>query len=440
MFSKYSVLATTFLWISSALATNHNGIPQAFTTGFDPQSGLQITYDTVGTTAVKDGQDLSGKDLSKVPKFALGESSGINTNAKFIVLMIDPDVNGNPDVVAPQTLHYMRTDFQPSGQAVNIVSESAPAVKYVGPEATTGGNGTAHRYVFLLYSQPKNFKLQGVDESQRMGFDVKKWRELNRLQPAIAGVHFVATPGVASAVPPATTSCTTKVAPAPSAPAVEVPGTEKPSVGGGSPQTIIHTVTVTADCACATAPTPPAGGVTLTAAPPAATTVTPPAAAVTHKVIVGGPSGLVYTPEFVQASPGDKVVFDFLARNHTVTQSTLENPCVLMPGGMKSGFRANPQSIAGKETFEVTVTDIKPTWWFCAQAQHCQQGMVFAINPADKFPTFKQNAMKGTNVTTPIGANATTPNLPVFTGVAAGLNAKVVSLIMGLAAAMVLLA
>jgi hypothetical protein len=199
MFPKYSVLATTLLWISSALATNHKGIPQAFSTGFDPQSGLQISYDTVGTAAVKDGQDLSGKDLSKVPKFALGESSGINTNAKFIVLMIDPDVNGNPDVVAPQTLHYMRTDFQPSGQAVNIVSESAPAVKYVGPEATTGGNGTAHRYVFLLYSQPQNFKLQGVDANQRMGFDVKKWRELNGLQPAIAGVHFVATPGVASA-------------------------------------------------------------------------------------------------------------------------------------------------------------------------------------------------------------------------------------------------
>jgi hypothetical protein len=66
--------------------------------------------------------------------------------------------------------------------------------------------------------------------------------------------------------------------------------------------------------------------------------------------------------------------------------------------------------------------------------------MVFAINPAEKFPTFKQNAMTGTNVTTPIGANATTPNLPVFTGAAAGLNAKVVSLVMGLAAAMVLLA
>jgi len=194
MFSTFTFLTTTFLLASRTWATNHLGIPQAFTTGFDSQSGLQIIYDTTNGP-VKDGDDLSGLDLSKVPKFALGESSGINTNAKFIVLMIDPDVNSNPEVVAPQTLHYMRTDFVPTGEAVNIASDIPPAVKYVGPEATEGGNPGPHRYVFLLYKQPKDgFQLKGVNPDQRTGFDVKKWREENGLEAAIAGVHYTATP------------------------------------------------------------------------------------------------------------------------------------------------------------------------------------------------------------------------------------------------------
>ena len=177
-------------------ATNHEGIPQVFTQGFDPESGLQITYDTTPDKGpVQDGADLSGLDLSRVPRFALGESSGINTNAKFIVLMIDPDVNGDPEVVAPQTLHYLRTDFTPTGQAVNIASEVEPAVKYVGPEATQGGNPGPHRYVFLLYKQPRDgFQLKGVNPDQRTGFDVRKWREENGIEPAVAGVHYIAEP------------------------------------------------------------------------------------------------------------------------------------------------------------------------------------------------------------------------------------------------------
>ena len=199
--SSYASIASALLLLLSASAagvraTNHKGIPQAFTQGFDPESGLQITYGTAPDgDPVQDGADLSGQDLSRVPRFALGESSGINTNAKFIVLMIDPDVNGDPEVVAPQTLHYLRTDFAPTGQAVNIASEAAPAVKYVGPEATQGGNPGPHRYVFLLYKQPRNgFQLKGVSPDKRTGFDVRKWREENGLEPAVAGVHFVAQP------------------------------------------------------------------------------------------------------------------------------------------------------------------------------------------------------------------------------------------------------
>ncbi|KAF8253938.1 hypothetical protein K440DRAFT_618470 [Wilcoxina mikolae CBS 423.85] len=398
-------------------------------------SGLQIIYDTTNGP-VKDGDDLSGLDLSKVPKFALGESSGINTNAKFIVLMIDPDVNGSPDVVAPQTLHYLRTDFVPTGEAVNIASDIAPAVKYVGPEATKGGNPGPHRYVFLLYKQPRvGFQLKGVNPDQRTGFDVKKWRIENGLEPAIAGVHYLATPpGGASGGTgqPVYTGAPVETGGTTTAQPIET----TPPAGGA--QTIIHTVTVTGDCSCSTAAPGPGetGGLTLTAEQPIATA--PPAAAVTHKVTVGGSAGLVYTPEFVSAAPGDTVMFDFLSRNHTVTQSTLDLPCLFKTGGQKSGFRFNPDSIPGKETFSIVVPDSEPKWYFCAQANHCAQGMVFAINPKDKFPQFKANAMNGTATGSPMPINSTVPAAPVFTGAASGFTAKIGSIMIGLMAVVAL--
>jgi len=361
MFFTRRALLSTLLLAARTLATNHKGIPKVFSTGFQPEAGLQITYETVGE-AISDGDDLTGKSLEKVPKFSLGEASGINTNAKFIILMVDPDVNGDPENVVPQTLHYMRTDFIPTGQAVSMESEVPPAVKYVGPEATIGGNEGPHRYVFLLYRQPKDgFKLKGVpSDDKRAGFNVKNWREENGLEPAIAGVHYLAIPPNAAAAPPAesTTPCTTTEVPIETTPPAE---TAPPA--GAAPAS---------DCNCAAIPTSN-NGLTLTAAPPTetatATTTGAPAAAVTHNVIVGGPSGLVYTPEFVEAAVGDKVVFEFLARNHTVTQSTLDVPCALKESGVKSGFRANPESIAGKEMFEITVDDLESKWYFCAQGE-----------------------------------------------------------------------
>lgn len=37
--------------------------------------------------------------------------------------------------------------------------------------------------------------------------------------------------------------------------------------------------------------------------------------------------------------------------------------------------------------------DRSPVWVYCRQADHCQRGMVFAVNPEDKFDIFKSTAM-----------------------------------------------
>ncbi len=51
-----------------------------------------------------------------------------------------------------------------------------------------------------------------------------------------------------------------------------------------------------------------------------------------------------------------------------------------------------------------TVSDTTPIWVYCRQANHCQQGMVFAINPGDKFDQYKANAVGNSTTASTTGA------------------------------------
>lgn len=94
------------------------------------------------------------------------------------------------------------------------------------------------------------------------------------------------------------------------------------------------------------------------ATPPA---VHPPEAAASHTVVVGGPDGLIYQPEQLHDVPvGDMIIFEFLAENHTVTQSTFDVPCMAMEGGMDSGHQPNPDNTvvpAPQVAMQVTTSD-----------------------------------------------------------------------------------
>lgn len=125
------------------------------------------------------------------------------------------------------------------------------------------------------------------------------------------------------------------------------------------------------------------------------------ASAADHLVLVGD-TGLEYNPPQVTAAVGDNVIFEFRSKNHTVTQSSFAQPCTFLQTaagpGVDSGFQPVP---AGSTTFpqwSITIDNATaPLWFYCAQAKpanHCQAGMVFAINPtAEKtFAAFQANA------------------------------------------------
>jgi len=131
-------------------------------------------------------------------------------------------------------------------------------------------------------------------------------------------------------------------------------------------------------------------------------------------ITVGGSAGLVYTPPSVNATTGDILHFIFEATNHTVTQSTFETPCSPLLGGVNTGFNfpVNSSVTSDFPTFDIIVTDdTQPMWFYCAQPDHCSQGMVFAANPPatgdQTFDAFKTLATEtATNTTS--GSVATT--------------------------------
>jgi len=136
------------------------------------------------------------------------------------------------------------------------------------------------------------------------------------------------------------------------------------------------------------------------------------AANITVKVGEGG--GLTFSPESVTANQGDIVSFQFLTKNHSVTQSSFTDPCTRLTTptlGIDSDYQPVPTDATMIPQWSFTVVNASaPLWFFCKQGTHCKSGMVFAVNPsADKtFEAFKARATGGTPSSS-TGSSSTSP-------------------------------
>jgi len=196
-----SAVFSTILLTSVAWAQ----IPEQFTTGFDNDTiSLVVTY---GANEVTDGEKLGLNDVQSAPTLALGDSSSLNANSRYIVIMIDPDAPSRANPTSANVLHWVKTDLRiRASTATNITADNATATFSYAPPSPPQGSGE-HRYVFLLYDQPRRagFALQGLPE-RRTGFNVSAWREENGLAPAKAGTYFLAEFGGNSTSATTTTS------------------------------------------------------------------------------------------------------------------------------------------------------------------------------------------------------------------------------------------
>ncbi|KAF9017010.1 hypothetical protein BDZ89DRAFT_1103869 [Hymenopellis radicata] len=139
------------------------------------------------------------------------------------------------------------------------------------------------------------------------------------------------------------------------------------------------------------------------------------AAAADITVLVGENAGLTFNPTSVTAAVGDVINFEFVAKNHTLTQSTFAAPCDYPSAGIDSGYVPVAANATEHPVWSLTVNNATaPLWFYCAQTGHCAKGMVFAINPsaAKTFAAFQAAAMGGsttgtTGSTSGAGASAT---------------------------------
>ncbi|KAH9477300.1 putative GPI-anchored cupredoxin [Psilocybe cubensis] len=136
-------------------------------------------------------------------------------------------------------------------------------------------------------------------------------------------------------------------------------------------------------------------------------------------VQVGANGALEYSPSSITATDGDEVVFTFNPKNHTVTQTSFASPCAPLEGGFDTGFVPISSGTTTKTFTIPTGTGNSPLWFSCSQSTHCQQGMVFAINPPaapasgvdHTFPAFKANAqgLAGINTSPNAGTGVPSP-------------------------------
>jgi plastocyanin len=94
---------------------------------------------------------------------------------------------------------------------------------------------------------------------------------------------------------------------------------------------------------------------------------------------------LTYWPDNIVAAKGDMVQFQFMPKNHTVTQSNFDNPCqpISMHSnvtGVFSGFMPVAADATDIPTYTILLNDTKPMWIYCSQGKHCQSGMSMVIN------------------------------------------------------------
>ncbi|KAB5555028.1 hypothetical protein GE09DRAFT_1033114 [Coniochaeta sp. 2T2.1] len=133
-----------------------------------------------------------------------------------------------------------------------------------------------------------------------------------------------------------------------------------------------------------------------------------------YNVTVGKGGQLKFDPETLTASVGDTITYQFFARvsytrghrlesNHAVAQSSFNEPCQPLAGGVFSGFTPNlSPDVASPTTFTITVNDTKPIWIYCPQTNgdHCQKGMVHSINAPSSGNTFEAYKSKAATAPT----------------------------------------
>ncbi|OAK94954.1 PEBP-like protein [Phaeosphaeriaceae sp. SRC1lsM3a] len=126
--------------------------------------------------------------------------ANVTDTSRFIIYMIGPDVPSRSTPTSRNVRHFLAGNYTVSSSnssilttAAKLTNSSAATNEYSAP--TPKANTGVHRYVYLLYVQPKKFDNSGFESiglnvSSRMNFNLTTFRAQAGLGPAIGGTFF----------------------------------------------------------------------------------------------------------------------------------------------------------------------------------------------------------------------------------------------------------
>ncbi|KAJ3494645.1 hypothetical protein NLJ89_g10766 [Agrocybe chaxingu] len=129
----------------------------------------------------------------------------------------------------------------------------------------------------------------------------------------------------------------------------------------------------------------------------------------------GARKGMGFDPSVIHPVAGDVIAFEFRSGQHSVVQSTFENPCT-GNGGFKTDVVTVDDSIPvdapGLPTIRLAVNDTNPIWFFDEAGGLCKQGAVLAVNPTleQSAAAFKDGGDSDTASSTATGTAASSTN------------------------------
>ncbi|KAG8684078.1 hypothetical protein FRC11_012650 [Ceratobasidium sp. 423] len=165
------------------------GIVPDVLSSFDPTSFIYLTYignlsDGSSSKVVLPGTSFARNDTLVRPEISV---QGVN-GGPYVVAIVDPDAPSRTSPTFSQIRHLLAANFTVSNTRSEYVPQS-----YVLKNSTAAtppvGSGP-HRYVALLYSQPRNFDVSFLNVSDIRLFNISSFAARTGLGEPLAGTFL----------------------------------------------------------------------------------------------------------------------------------------------------------------------------------------------------------------------------------------------------------
>jgi len=149
---------------------------------------------TVGGKKVTPGQKIPKAEAQSAPLLSFPSA---NPTSTYIVIGLDIDAPFPSFTALGPILHWIQSDLKASPSDSSLTSSTPFVANYIGPAPPPPS--FPHRYVFLIYEQPKGFEAgkyappggKNLSNWNRMRFDLGKWEREMGMGSVVAGNYFL---------------------------------------------------------------------------------------------------------------------------------------------------------------------------------------------------------------------------------------------------------